>query len=171
MASNTKTSFESTANEKLHSPDDLDRHIRVTNFAVWVVLFVCIAFMLGLLGWSVLGSVSTTVSATGVASGTKTLCYLDADAAKKVNVGDAALVDNLPAHVTSVDSRPSSREEANQVLASDYLVSILIKDNWAYAVTLEQDGPEMPISDVPLTVNITVEQVSPITLVLGQQER
>lgn len=158
--------FNERASNKLRSPDDLDKYVQVTNPSVWVILAACIALLAGLLAWGVFGAVTTSVSATGVSINGQTMCFLSAADVAQVSVGDVASVDGEHMTVKAIDTVPVSRKEADDLLTSDYLVSELVKGDWAYQVDFEGDTSELA-SNVPLTVSIETERVAPITLILG----
>ena len=159
--------FNEKAAEKLRSPDDLEKYVRVTNPSVWAILGACVALVVGLLAWGVFGAVSTRVGATGVNVNGVVMCFLDAEQAAKVHVGDEAMVAGERMEVASVSVVPLSREEAHEVLGSDYLASVLVEDDWAYLVTFDGDGDYPFDEGVPLTASITVERVAPLELVFG----
>ena len=66
MADAKTSIFNKRATEKLRSPDDLDKYVRVTSPSVWVILAACIILIVGLLAWGLFGAVTTNVQATGV---------------------------------------------------------------------------------------------------------
>ena len=165
MAEAPASIFNKRATEKLRSPEDLDKYVQVTNPSVWVIMLAIVVLLAAVLVWAVFGAVSTSVTTTGVVVKGQALCFLDAEEVAKVKVGDVANVDGERMTVSSVASIPGSREEVSKVLESDYLVSALLNGDWAYAIQFEGDTSELA-SDVPLTVNITVERVAPISLIL-----
>lgn len=63
MADAGSSIFNEQSRNRLQSPDDLDRYIRVTSPSVWVVLGAVIALVMGLLAWGIFDSVSTTITA------------------------------------------------------------------------------------------------------------
>ena len=166
MAEAQHSIFNKKATEKLRNPDDLDKYVRVTNPSIWVVLAACISLVIGLLVWGILGSVYTSVTATGVVVDGKAMCFLSADDVAKVDEGDAATVDGVRMKVAEVASVPMSRDEADDVLPSDYLASTLITVDWVYQVTFDGDISQLD-SGVPLTVGIVVERIAPISLIFG----
>lgn len=166
MAEATPSIFNQRAAEKLRSPDDLDKYVRITSPSAWAVAAACAALLLGLLAWGVFGAVSTSVGATGACVGGRAVCFLSAEDAAKVDVGDAANVDGRQMAVAEVAPVPLSRDEAHAELGSDYLVSALLEGDWAYLVAFEGDADGLA-EGVPLTVSITTERVAPISLVLG----
>ncbi len=166
MADVASSIFNKKATEKLRSPDDLDKYVRVTNPSVWVVLLACVAILAGLLVWGVFGAVTTRVSATGVIVDGNAMCFLEAEDAAKVHVRDAAVIDGQSVVVSDVASVPVSREEAHKVLINDYLVSSLVKGDWAYQVSFDGDVSELT-EGVPLSVGITTERIAPISLIFG----
>ena len=166
MADATSSIFNKKATDKLRSPDDLEKFVQVTNPSVWVTLVACIALLAGMLAWGVFGSVSTSVSSTGVVVDDQAMCFLTAEDAAKVHAGDAASVGGDLMQVTNVAAVPLSREEAGKVLKSDYLTSSLVDGDWAYQVTFGGSVDELA-KGVPLTVSITTERIAPISLILG----
>ena len=166
MADTASSIFNKRATEKLRSPDDLDKFVRVTNPSVWVVLAACVALLAGLLAWGMFGAVTTSVSATGVMVDGEAMCFLAADDAAKVHVRDVAVVGGENMVVAEVAAVPVSRDEAHKVLVNDYLVSSLVKGDWAYQVTFDGDVSELA-DGVPLSVNITTERIAPISLIFG----
>lgn len=166
MADVRPSIFNKRATERLQSPDDLDRYIRVTNPSVWVLLIACIALLAGILVWGVFGSVTTSISSTGTCVEGQTICLLSAEDAAKVSAGDAANVGGASMTVASVSEVPLSLDETRELLGSDYLAATLMSDDWAYVVTF--DGNTSDLSEgVPLSVSITTERIAPISLVLG----
>ena len=126
MPEATISIFNKKATEKLHSPDDLDKYVRVTNPSVWVTLAACVALLAGLLSWGVFGAVTTNVTTTGVVVDDQATCFLSADDVAKVDEGDVAVIDGKKMKVASVAALPMSRDEAAKILKSDYLVSSLV---------------------------------------------
>lgn len=167
MADTGSFIFNKQAREKLRSPDDLDKYIRVTRPSTWAVLLAFALLLAGVLAWGVFGTVSTSVTGTGVVIDGVALCYLPSDEAARLHVGDAALVGGRKLNVADVARLPSSRAEAAAVLRSDYLTDTLVDGDWATKVTFEGDVSRIDVG-VPIAVNVTCEHVAPITLVLGE---
>ena len=167
MADAGSAIFNKKATEKLRSPDDLDKYVRVTNPSVWVVLAACVVLLAGLLAWGAFGSVSTSVSATGVCVKGDTFCFLPTDKATEISVGDAANVQGEKMTVASISPLPVSIDEAKSAVESDYLVSTLMQGDWAYIVSFDGDGDYDFAENVPLNVNITTERITPISLIFG----
>jgi hypothetical protein len=166
MAEYESNIFNKRATEKLRSPDDLDKYVRVTNPSVWVVLAAFIALLVALLAWGVFGSVTTSVTATGVIVDGEAMCFLTAEDAAKVDEGDVASVDSRSMTVAKVAAVPVSRDEAGKILVSDFLVSSLVQGDWAYQVTFNGDVTDLA-TGVPVPVSITVERIAPISIVFG----
>ena len=167
MAEATSSMFTKKASEKLRSPDDLDEYVRVTHPSVWVMLAACVTLMIGLFAWGIFGSAETSVGAMGTYVNGKTVCFLSADRASKIHVGDVANVDGELMKVESCSAVPVSLLEARDIVGSDYLVSTLVEGDWTYVVRLTGDGTYDFAEGIPLTVNITTERIAPISLILG----
>jgi len=169
MADAGSSIFNKKATEKLRSPDDLDKYVRVTNPSVWVILAACIVLVAGLVAWGVFGTVSTDVVGTGACVDGEAMCLLSAEKAQDVNVNDEAVVGGQTMKVSSISKIPLSRSEASAQLGSDYLMSTLMDGDWAYLIEFEGDTGELP-DRRPFSVSITTDRVAPITLVLGGEK-
>ena len=156
--------FTKQARERLQSPDDLDRYVRVTSPSVWVVLGAILALLAGLFAWGVFGSVSANVGAKAACVDGQTFCFLDSASVAKVNEGDEAVVDGQSTKVALVSKTPYSSEEVRSMLNNDFLSHTLMSEDWAYIVVFDAVSVE---EGVPLTASITTERVAPISLVLG----
>lgn len=167
MADTSKSIFNARATEKLRSPDDLDKYVRVTRPSAWAVVSALALLLAGLLAWGVFGVVSTNVTTTGACVGSQTMCFLSAEDVAKVTVGDAANVEDKQTRVAEVATVPLSRSEARDRLGSDYLASVLVKGDWVYLVTFESAGASDLTRGMPLAVEITTERLAPIQLLLG----
>ena len=169
MADVSSSIFNKRATEKLRSPDDLDKYVRVTNPGIWVVLGACVALLVGLFAWGIFGSVTTSVSCLGVVAKGEAMCFLSAEDVARVKVGDVANFGGEQLKVSEVAAVPSSEYEVWEILESDYLTSVFVPDEWAYKITFEGDISDLD-SNVPLNVSITTERVAPISLILGGTE-
>ena len=54
-----KSIFRQKSMDRISSPEDLNDYIRVTNPSVWVVLLALVLLLIGMLSWSILGTVET----------------------------------------------------------------------------------------------------------------
>lgn len=167
MAEQNFSIFNRNAEERLRSPDDLDKFVRVTSPSKWAVLSAFVLLMAGILAWGFCGSVSTSVECMGVVQGGQALCYLSAEEASRLHTDDSAVVGGVKLKVDDIAKVPSSREEAKELLGSDYVVEALFQGNWETQVTFKGDTSSL-VEGVPLTTNITTERVAPITLIMGE---
>ena len=171
MAELNSSIFNKRAAEKLRSPDDLDKYLRVTNPSVWIVLGACMALLAGLLVWGIFGTVATSVNAKGtVESANSYVALVTPEDATRIHEGDRATVDGKKATVASIGNIPVSQIEAYQVLQSDYLTESLMPGSWAYVVTLKAEEPIVTPSLAVAEVVITTERVSPLSLILGRTQ-
>ena len=170
MADTSRSIFNKKATEKLRSPDDLDKYVRVTNPSVWVALAACIALLAGLLAWGIFGSVTTNVTKTGTVIKGTAVCFLSADEVAEVDTGDVAFVGGKRMTVSEVAAIPLSAGEASKLLKDDYLVSALMSGDWSYTVKFEGDTSDLD-EGIPISVNITTSRVSPISLILRSRNQ
>lgn len=167
MAQLVDSIFTEKATERLHSPEDLDAYVRVTNPSVWIALAACAILFAGLLSWGIFGTIATRVDTSGTYVDGEVVCFLSTKEASKVHVGDVANVNGTLMEVASLSAVPVSRSEAREIVESDYLVSSLVSEEWTYVVRFEEDGRYSFGEGVPLSVSITTERIAPISLIFG----
>lgn len=164
--------FNKEAKDRVMSPDDLDKFVRVTNPSVWLGLGACIALLAGLLVWGLFGSVTTTMDVTGVymddsegEEDNQIICFLSAADVAKVHMGDDAVVDGHKVKVAYVQGFPTSREDMLDILGNQQsLLGALIHEDWSYLVSLDGDTDQL-FSYIPLSIRITIDSSSPLSLV------
>lgn len=172
MAEASGSIFNKRATEKLRNPDDLDKYVRVTNPSIWAVLGACFLLLGGVLAWGVFGAVSTTQTVASAYVDDRVIGFISPENVSEVSVGDTANVDGQAMRVSDVGTLPISKEEAKEILESDYLVSVLLKDEYAYIVSFEGTR-NRSISDYgftefyPMNAVITTDRVAPISFVLN----
>ena len=162
--------FNEGATERLRSPDDLEKFVRVTNPSVWLGLGACVALLVGLLVWGIFGAVTTTMDVTGVyldnGGDDNIVCFLSAAEVAKVHEGDEAVVDGHKVQVKYVQTFPTSREDMLSELDNqESLLASLVKEDWSYMVILDGDVDDL-FAYVPLSIRITIDSSSPLSLVL-----
>ena len=167
MADDRSSMFTQKASEKLRSPDDLDEYVRVTNPSVWVVLAACAVLLIGLFAWGFLGTAATSAGATGAYVKGEAVCFLPADEASKVHVGDDANVGGELMQVESISTVPVSRAEAREIVGNDYLANTLVGADWTYVVRFAGDGEPGLTEGIPIGISITTDNIAPITLIFG----
>ena len=165
MADERREIFTKKASDKLRSPDDLDEYVRVTNPSVWVVLAACVVLMIGMFAWGIFGTAETSVGATATCVKGEVVGFLPAEQASKVHVGDSANVGGELMEVASISAVPLSRMEAREIVGSDYLANTLVGDDWTYLVRFGGDGEVGFAEGVPLTANVTTENIPPLSVI------
>ena len=157
----------------MHNADELEKCVRVTPPSAWAVLAAFIALLAGLLAWSIFGTIATRVPVKGAVIDGQAICFLPEEDIAKMHVGDKADIDgntigidNPTLRVSGISALPVSRAEASKIAPGDYLAETLLKENWSHLVTFEGDTSKLP-EGVPLSMEITVERLAPISLLLG----
>jgi len=166
VADATSSIFNKKAADKLRSPDDLDKYVRVTNPSLLAAVAAVIALAAGLLVWGFFGANSTSVTSTGILHDGNVMCLLGADDAALVDIGDAANVDGVKMEVAGVASVPLSRDEVAAALGGGYAADALMSGEWAYLVHFKGGDVGEFSEGSPLPITITTQRVAPIEALL-----
>ena len=157
--------------KKLHTADDMEQYVQITNPRVWIILAACAAMLMGLMVWVFFGTAATTVETSAVMLDGKTQSFLTYQEFQLIKTGDRAYINDAPWTVSECSSVPLSRDEAFAMIGSDYLFDKLIKTDKSYLITFtpEQGGSasgESATSITPVSVIIHTQAVPPIDLIL-----
>jgi hypothetical protein len=189
--------YREAALKKLTSPEDLDRLLQITNVRAWVFLIALGSILVAALAWGIWGTMTTTVEATGVltgsdATGNTVVTYVSLADAQQLTEGMP--VDVLPygarleangylrGHVASVAREAATRQQMVTALGSSALIDSFIQAQNLFAVeiALEQnaDGSyDWTVADVPdfilpreapVSVSIIVRREAPISRLFAQ---
>ena len=152
--------FSKTSNDKVSSPEQLNDYIKVSSVSVWIILGVILLLLISVFVWGAFGSLTTTVTANGVAQDGAVVCYVEntdqIKAGHKVRIGD------LSGTVKAVSQDPVSAED----IAAKYDAYTTYKVNpadWSFAVEIECDG----VSDGVQSVKIICDSVKPLSFLAG----
>jgi len=73
--------FRKESLEKINSPGQLNRYIRVAEPGLWIVLAALMVLLLGALGWGIFGTLETSLEAVVSSGADGFVCIVDDDAA------------------------------------------------------------------------------------------
>ncbi|MCH3943494.1 MAG: hypothetical protein WAY93_02515 [Atopobiaceae bacterium] len=172
MANSEKTSglFRKSAQDKVSSPEQLDRYIKVASPSVWVALVAVLLFLAALAFWANTGKIPTNVSVNGAVKDGSVYCFVPSSEASKLRNGNPATVLGIGgAYVTSVSTTPLSSSEASQFISNDYSLSQLALSQWNYLVVVTpplqtqrslEEGTAVPVV-------VTTEESAPISFLFN----
>lgn len=148
--------------DKVSSPEQMNDYIRVTSPGVWLVLAAVIALLAGLIIWSALGRLETTVTAVAVAGPDGgPVCYISEDDMDAVRAGQTV-------HIGGKDYNTLSGVAAKPVPADGSLdayamhVGGLEADEWVYPAELDA-----VLAEGVYEARIVVDSVAPISFLLN----
>lgn len=162
--------FNKSSMDRISSPEKLNDYIQVANPSIWLILGAAIILLVAVLVWGVFGSVSTTFTVKGVASGGNIVCYVNANEDIEVAEGMQVAITGdmkgtVTGEVTAVSASPLSYVEASSGIESDYAVYALNIADWNIQTTVSADS-ELTEGAI-YTVAITTESIRPIDLVFN----
>ena len=165
-----KVLFTEKARSKLRSADNLNEYVRASTLSFWVVLAACISLAIGLITWGLFGTAQSSIRAEGTLSKDGVVCFLPETEASAIQVGDSANVNGKQMSVESVSPTPVSRDEARDIVQSEFLAGTLVAHDWTYIVRMTKDDYSDLTEGVPLSVTITAQRIAPLELLFKGAE-
>lgn len=152
--------FRKKSIDRVSSPEQLDKYIRVTNPAFWTILLAIIALLAGVCAWGVLGHLDTTVSAAAVSEQGAVTLYVKESDMPSLKEGREVRIQEQSYTITQISKMPVMAQDN----LSDYTLHIggFQSGEWVYAI---QTDAELP--DGTYAAEIVVESVAPISFVLN----
>ena len=80
-------SMDKEKNKPIASSDELNDYMRVTSPAVWMVLLAVAVFVAGLIVWSLMGTLTSSVAGVAVVKNQVLSCYVRDDDADAISPG------------------------------------------------------------------------------------
>ncbi len=153
--------FRQKSLDKVSSPEQMNDYIRVTSPGVWLILAAVIAILAGLLIWSVLGRLETTVPAAAVAGPDgAAVCYIDEGDLSSVHAGQTVHIAGIDYALSEVAAKPVVVDESFDAYALH--VGGLEAGQWVYPAEL--DGT---LDEGIYEAKVVVDSVSPISFLLN----
>ncbi len=186
--------YRKTALDKLSSPEQLDKMIRVTPPMFWVAAIGGGLILIAAIIWAVFAKLPVTVASSGVISGRDgtVYCYVNANEGWKIKDGmqvevypssvGAQEYGHMDAIVTTVDDHVASQREVYLALQNDSLAESLLMSGpvIGFRAKLEKDndttsgykwstknGANVKVdSGILANVNVVVQEKSPISMII-----
>ena len=169
MAEPLHSFFNKKALDRINNPDDLNKSLRIANPGFFVAIIACVVFIAGFVIWAVFGTITETLSVTGVVMDGQVYCFPDDSKGSGVNVGDSVNVEGIQMTVSFKSEIPLSAAETREIIHSDYLEYKLVEGEWVYFIKIEGDTSSLEELDLVKVTIITTSE-SPISLILGGED-
>ena len=146
--------------DRISSPEQLNRYIRVSTPSVWLLLAAIVVLLCGVCVWGVFGHMDTTLSVAALAGEDGVTAYVREADVQKVAVGAKVSVGGAQGSVTAVSAEPVRVDGR----FSEYLCHVggLQAGEWVYALALDAACPEGVHA-----AQIVLESVAPMSFVLN----
>lgn len=152
--------FREKSMERVSSPEQLNDYIKVSNPAVWMIIFSIIILLIGICVWGVLGRLNTVIKTAGVCHNGVACCYVKEADVSKINDDSIVSVNGEDYSVASISKTPV-KAGGN---IDPYILHLgNIGDNdWVYSVFFNA-----PLNSDKYEMNVVVDRVSPMSFILN----
>ena len=152
--------FRQKSIERVSSPEQLNDYIRVTNPATWATLGAVVILLIGLIVWSVAGTLETKVSTVAVSDGGTVTCYVSEAEIAGVTRGDTVRLGGREYAVAAVAAEPVAVDGSFTAYALH--IGGFSVGQWVYPVTVNA-----PLPDGVYEAAIVTDSVSPISFLIN----
>lgn len=147
----------------MSSVGDLNRCLRVTNPAAWILIGAVSVLLIAGIIWGSMGTIPLTSETVGVVKDGQVVCFLPLNDDAKATVDSKAMVEGIESKIVYVGNSPYSEREVQDEVGNDYAIDSMGHSGWSYKIIIE-----MPIElmkretgdDVP--VQIVTEEIAPL---------
>lgn len=153
--------------ERLQSPDDLDKYLRMTTSGIWVTIIACIAILLGIGAWAFFGSVADRITLQGFVGIDGIVCFVDSDTALRIKEGDFAYVDGVAEKVTHVEEWASEAGRYAEEGMTDLQIRQMAGDVEMIHPVFISDSRNLELK-TSVQVTITIDQKTPVSMIFGK---
>ena len=154
--------------ERLQSPDDLDKYLRMTTSGIWVTVIACIAILAGIGAWAFFGSVADRITLQGFVGADGIICFVDSDTALRIKEGDFAYVDGVAEKVIHVEEWASEASRYAEEGITDLQMRQMVGDVEMIYPIIISDSRNLEMR-TRVQVAITVDQKTPASMIFGKK--
>lgn len=171
--------FRQTSLDRMNSPEALNDYIRISGPGIWLVVVSALLLVAAGLIWAVMGKVPTTLSAVAVADregsvfqavvsemaedarpeARRVYCWVPADDADEIRVGDEVTCDHLSGRVGYVFEIPWAYSEIETLYTSQYMLHQMGLGDWSRMVLVDLDETDS-----------LEEGMYPVTIITGTEQ-
>lgn len=164
--------FNKKALTHFQSPEDLEKHLRVSTPGAWILIAACIALIVGFVIWGFFGLSIKSSSLRGVWTDEGFIVvFADADTAVQIDPGDPVYVDGEMFVIDHIDYTPmdASKLEENSSIQPLY-AEFLTRNGMNYLVFLKGENKKAHNAKI-LDVTVITDEQSPIQLLFGRAKQ
>ena len=161
--------FSRQAVDRLQSPEDMEKYLRVSTPDAWVMIIACAVLLCGFLSWAVFGSIGEKIPLQGVFCRDEyVIVFADPMTASRIDKTSTAYIQGNTYPVDYVIDRALTEAETIDAFdISQMTATLLRKDNREYAIRIVTGKLDIP-PDKIIDVTITVDQRTPLDYVMGK---
>lgn len=152
--------FRKESLDKMESPDDLDRYVKVTTPKVWILLLAIVVILIGGCVWGFFGKMNTVVKGYCFSKGGVQECYINESDAERINTGDQVKIADTFGTVTEVTLLP--QKSIDVAREHNYFVS---EDE--SKIDVREFSAKTDIPDGEYYMEVIVESKAPFSFVFN----
>lgn len=164
--------FNKKALQHFQSPEDLEKHLRVSTPGSWILIAACIVLIAGFVIWGIFGLSTKSSSLRGVwADDGFIVVFADADTAVQLDPGDPVYVGGEMFTIDHIDYTPMDAAKLEETSSIKPLYAeFLTRNGMNYLLFLKGENKKDHNAKI-LDVTVITDQQSPIQLLFGRAKQ
>lgn len=164
--------FSKKALTHFQSPEDLEKHLRVSTPGSWILIAACIVLIVGFVIWGFFGLSIKSSYLRGVwTDDGGVVVFADADTAIQIDPGDPVYVNGKLHEVDHIDYSPTDSSTLDEYSGIKPLYAeFLTKNGMNYLVYLKK-GDEKDRNEKILDIIVITDQQTPIQMLFGRAKQ
>ena len=158
---NTETIFRQKSVDRVSSPEELDKYLKVTSPTVWVVLIGIILILVGAIAWSTMGRLKTYANVGCAVEKHIAYCYVNEEDGAKVQPG---MIIEIPSEEAEIEIISYDTEGLNITDSYSYLQHLVGVTSEDYVRCM---AGQTDLEEGYYAGKIAVESISPLTFILN----
>ncbi len=166
MSHSPKLVFRQESLDRVKSPEQLNNFIKISKPSVWVITVSILFLLIGVIVWSVFGSVDTTIALKAVVKEDNIFFYVPESIASNLEIGFPVIVDDAQGEITEISDEPYKYDEVLIKLNNDeYLTYLLGVEYEKYLFEIKVDIANL--DEIVVDADVVVDRINPISFVFN----
>ncbi len=152
--------FRKKSIESINSTKQLNEYIHINSPSIWVIILSIVILLVGIIVWSIFGTITSTINTVIVKENENTICYIDDRNLDSIKNGMTVYVQGQEGTIQNISNTPIQFDKKTD--AYILYVGDFSSDSFYFIADVEIDD----IKEGVYPAKIEIENTNPITFII-----